>query len=127
MFGNSLHQPEYKLVKRDLNRAYKKTKFSRHLTKKSIRGCGGNCRENGGENGCAHCRVGAKTPDPNTLDTKLKNLLILDDCYLGKQSKAQSYYTRGRHRSCDYIYIFQLREKCAFIQPTPEERLVRLQ
>ena len=46
-------------------------------------------------------------PDPKTLDRTLKNLLILDDCYLGKQSKAQSYYTRGRHANCDCFYISQ--------------------
>ena len=34
-------------------------------------------------------------PDPKLLDSKLKNLPILDDCYLGKQSKSQAYYTRG--------------------------------
>ena len=46
-------------------------------------------------------------PDPKTLDPKLKNLLILDDCFLGKQSKAQAYYTRGRHSNCDCLYISQ--------------------
>ena len=46
-------------------------------------------------------------PDPKTFDPRLTNLLILDEFYLGKQNKAQSYYTRGRHGSCDYIYISQ--------------------
>ena len=36
-----------------------------------------------------------------------KNLLLLDDdCFLGKQNKAVTYYTRGRH-NCDTIYIAQ--------------------
>ena len=35
-----------------------------------------------------------------------KNLLLLDDCFLGKQNKAEAYYTRGRH-NCDTIYIAQ--------------------
>ena len=30
-----------------------------------------------------------------------ENLLLLDDCFLGKQNKAKSYYTRGRHNNCD--------------------------
>jgi len=46
-------------------------------------------------------------PDPKSLDEKKKNLLILDDCFLGKQSKAGAYYTRGRHNSCDTWYISQ--------------------
>ena len=44
-------------------------------------------------------------PDPSALDPVQKNLLMLDDCFLGKQNKA--YYTRGRHNNCDTIYIAQ--------------------
>jgi hypothetical protein len=46
-------------------------------------------------------------PDPKDLDSNCKNLLILDDCFLGKQNAAESYYTRGRHSNCDTIYISQ--------------------
>ena len=46
-------------------------------------------------------------PDPPTLDPMQKNLMLLDDCFLGKQNKAEAYYTRGRHNSCDTIYIPQ--------------------
>ena len=34
-------------------------------------------------------------PDPSSLNPVVKHLLILDDCFLGPQSKAESYYTRG--------------------------------
>ena len=34
-------------------------------------------------------------------------MIILDDCYLGKQSKAGAYYSRGRHNSCCSLYISQ--------------------
>ena len=46
-------------------------------------------------------------PDPSALDPMQKNLLLLDDCFLGKQNKAEAYYTRGRHNNCDAIYIAQ--------------------
>ena len=46
-------------------------------------------------------------PDPSALNDQEKNLMIFDDCILEKQSKAQSYYTRGRHSSCDCFYISQ--------------------
>ena len=46
-------------------------------------------------------------PDPLALDLTQKNLLLLDDCFLGKQNKAEAYYTRGRHTNCDTIYIAQ--------------------
>ena len=42
-------------------------------------------------------------PDPSALDPMQKNLLLLDDCFLGKQNKAEAYYTRGRHNNCDTI------------------------
>ena len=44
-------------------------------------------------------------PDPSSLDPIQKNLLLLDDCFLGKRNKAGAYYTRGRHNSYDTIYI----------------------
>ena len=46
-------------------------------------------------------------PGPPALDPMQKNLLLLDDCFLGKQNKAEAYYTRGRHDNCDTIYIAQ--------------------
>ena len=46
-------------------------------------------------------------PDPTVLNVNEKNLLILDDCFLGPQSKAEAYYTRGRHNNCDTFYISQ--------------------
>ena len=46
-------------------------------------------------------------PDPSELNPSDKNLMIFDDCILEKQSKAESYYTRGRHNNCDSFYISQ--------------------
>ena len=46
-------------------------------------------------------------PDPSALNPMQTNLLLLDDCSLGKQNKAKAYYTRGRHNNCDTIYIAQ--------------------
>ena len=44
-------------------------------------------------------------PDPSALDPMQKNLLLLDDRFLGKQNKAEAYYSRGRHNNYDTIYI----------------------
>ena len=46
-------------------------------------------------------------PDPSTRDHMQKNLMSLDDCFLGKQNKAEAYYNRGRHNNRDTIYIAQ--------------------
>ena len=43
--------------------------------------------------------------DPFNLEPMQKDLLLLDDCFLGKQNKGEANYTRGRHNSCDTIYI----------------------
>ena len=40
-------------------------------------------------------------PDPSALDPTQKNLLLLDDCYLGKQNKAEVYYTRTQQLRYD--------------------------
>ena len=32
-------------------------------------------------------------PDPSALEPTQKNLLLLDDCFLCKQNKAEEYYT----------------------------------
>ena len=63
-------------------------------------------------------------PHLSELNQDTKNLLVLDDCFLGKQNKAEAYYTRGRHNNCDTIFLSQsyfrlpcqtIRENCNFI------------
>ena len=69
-------------------------------------------------------------PDPSELDPQTKNLLVLDDCFLGRQNKAESYYTRGRHNNCDTIFLSQnyfrlnrssIRENCNFLMLFPQD------
>ena len=111
VFGNSLHQQEYEIIKKG---------FENNLGKQQILNIFQNQEimppleaienYNGIKDGgitaefYENCEL---IPDPKTLDPELKNLLILDDCYLGNQSKAQTYYTRGRHSNCDCLYISQ--------------------
>ena len=42
-------------------------------------------------------------PDPPAFGPTQENLLLLNDCFLGKQNNAEAYYTRGRHNNCDTI------------------------
>ena len=69
-------------------------------------------------------------PDPTELSIDEKNLLILDDCFLGPQSKAEAYYTRGRQNNCETFYISQsyfrlprhtVRENANFIVLFPQD------
>ena len=64
------------------------------------------------------------------MDPTQKNLLLLDDCFLGRQNKAEAYYTRGRHNYCDTTYIAQnyfrlprhtIRENSNFIILFPQD------
>ena len=49
----------------------------------------------------------SKIPDPANQNPAYKNLLILDDIMLDPQSKAEAYYTRGRHNNFNVFYILQ--------------------
>ena len=115
VFGNSLHQPEYRVIKEGLSKGLGKNQIlnifeNQHMITNRITPLELIESYNGSRNGgittqfYENCEL---IPDPKTLDPKLKNLLILDDCFLGKQSKAKAYYTRGRHNNCDTLYISQ--------------------
>ena len=113
--GRSLHQPEYKIM----NAA-----FSKHLSKAQVNKIfeqQGRIMEMGGpeqfiEDYEGECKGGidtnfyddvVNTPDPSEHDPSRKNLLIFDDIMLGPQSRAEAYYTRGRHNNVDVFYIAQ--------------------
>ena len=64
------------------------------------------------------------------LNPGTKNLLVLDDCFLGKQNKSEAYYTRGRQNNCDTIFLSQnyfrlprqtIRENCNFLMLFPQD------
>ena len=112
VFGNSLFQPEYEIIKAG---------FENNLGKKQILGIFENQDQlpnpietiknyDGVKDGGISAEFYENCdmiPDPKSLDPKLKNLLILDDCYLGKQSKSRAYFSRGRHSNCSCFYISQ--------------------
>ena len=114
VFGNSLFQPEYEIIKKG---------FENHLGKEQILNIfeSQDRLKNQSPIEAIEQFTGVKkggisaeffencelVPDPKSLDKNLKNLLILDDCYLGKQSASKAYFTRGRHSNCDVFYISQ--------------------
>lgn len=47
-------------------------------------------------------------PDPQSVDSSLKNLFVFDDIATEKnQNTAEDFYTRGRHNNCSSIYLTQ--------------------
>ena len=139
VFGKTLHQQEYQIIKKG---------FEVGLSKQQIVNIFRNQKEfekvelpplevieqyNGTRKGSiktdfyADC---AMIPDPTELSIEEKNLLILDDCFLGPQNKAEAYYTRGRQNNCDTFYISQsyfrlprhtVRENANFIVLFPQD------
>ena len=119
VFGKSLHQRVYKIISKG---------FECGLSKEQISNIFDNQEEEIvkktdpvkliesyiDQGGVARGKIKAKfysdsseIPDPTELNEREKNLLVLDDCLLEKQTKAEAYYTRGRHNNCDTFYISQ--------------------
>ena len=113
VFGNSLHQKEYQILKKGFEEQLSKRQITNFfcqqdlLTKANLSPLEVITDYNGIREGGIKAEFfndcGA-IPDPKDLKVSEKNLLILDDCFLGKQSKAEAYYTRGRHNNCDTLY-----------------------
>lgn len=139
IFGKSLHQTEYQILNYGFDKRLSKRQISNIFTNQEYLAQSGLTPIEAIEeyNGITEKGVTAElfedcelVPDPSTLDPTLKNLLILDDCFLGKQNKAEAYYTRGRHNNCDTIYISQnyfklprgtIRENCNFLMLFPQD------
>ena len=110
--GKSLHQPEYKIMKATFSRGWSKSQVNKlfelqdHINDvdEVIETYKGKCK---GGIDAAFIDDPLDIPDPAEHDPKLNNLLVLDDVMLGPQSKAEAYYSRGRHNSVDTIYITQ--------------------
>ena len=137
MFGKSLHQQEYMVLRKGLDAGLSKQQISNLFNRQEALG---NIslltaieKFSGVRNGMIRgdfyddCQ---DIPDRLALDPTQKNLLLLDDCFLCKQNKAEAYYTRGRHNNCDTIYIAQnyfrlprhtVRENSNFIILIPQD------
>ena len=134
-FGKSLHQQEYKIFRKGFECGLSKRQISNVCNSQemlqspliAIEKYGG---VRNGEIRADFYDDCQNIPDPSALDPTQKNLLPLDDCFLGKQNKTEAYYTRGRHNNCDTIYIAQnyfrlprhtIRENSNFIILFPQD------
>ena len=139
VYGKSLHQGEYKLIRKGFEEGLSKRQVSNLFIQQDLLTRAGlspleaieeydGIKEGGiTANFYDDCSA---IPDPSCLNAAEKNLLILDDCFLGKQNKAEAYYTRGRHNNCDTFYISQnyfrlprqtIRENSNFIILFPQD------
>ena len=116
VFGKTLHQQEYRILKKGFETGLSKKQIVNIFTNQSefdkvklaalevIDQYTGVKKGNIKAEFFENC---ASIPDPTELNVEDKNLLILDDCFLGPQNKAEAYYTRGRQNNCDTFYISQ--------------------
>ena len=112
IYSNSLHQPEYKLMKIAFRKGYDKgdirnflansnediDKFLKTLPQKFYMPVINSRMFDSSE----------IIPDPRDFNPKRKSLFIFDDIMTEKnQDPASNFYTRGRHNNCSCIYISQ--------------------
>lgn len=116
VFGNTLHQQEYQILKKGLEVGLSKMQISNIFANQSkfdnpklspLTALEHYSGEKKGNIKAEFYEKCASIPDPKELNMDDKNLLILDDCFLGPQNKAEAYYTRGRQNNCDTFYISQ--------------------
>ena len=140
VFGKSLHQNEYKILRKGFELGYSKAQIKNLFENQNALKEAGvtpiqalieyDGSRDGGIASTFYEDSCDQIPDPRDLNPNDKNLLILDDCFLGKQNKAEAYYTRGRHNNCDTLYISQnyfrlprqtIRENSNFIVLFPQD------
>ena len=116
MFGRSLHQQEYQILKKGLENGFSKKQVENIFLHQNVLASANLSPPQAIDefNGIWDGNVKADfysdcamIPDPADLNVEEKNLLILDDYFLGKQNKAEAYYRRGQHNNCDTFYISQ--------------------
>ena len=111
VFGNTLHQQEYRIMKKGFDLGLSKQQicniFKNQKEFESIKTSPLEIIEQ--YNGFRENKIKANffsdcntIPDPTELSIDEKNLLILDDCFLGPQNKAEA-----SQNNCDTFYISQ--------------------
>lgn len=111
VFGKSLFQPEYRILKEAFDRGFTKEEVLKLFENENL---SPSDAINEFMNERSEKEIEVKfyesiedVPDPRELDPNDKNLMIFDDSILEKQYKCECYYTRGRHSNVDCFYLTQ--------------------
>lgn len=120
VFGKSLFQPEYRVLKKALEmklpkeRLIKVFDYQDRLIKHNIspdvfiEELSKDIKDEDKPNFKVRFTSSASdVPDPSCMDPTDKNLMIFDDLQLEKQSKCEAYFVRGRHSNVDCFYLAQ--------------------
>ena len=116
VYGNSLHQKEFKILKLAFNKHLSKSQIQFIFTNQDlIEEHGGPLKviseyddEAKGKIEASFYDNCADVPDPSTLDDSKNNLLLFDDCMNDlDQRKMGAYFSRGRHSNTNVFYLTQ--------------------
>ena len=141
MFGKSLFQPEYKILKTAFEEGLPKECILRlfnmrdeiqksQLPPSIVIQEWAKSLKNVSNLKCSFFETSSDVPDPRDLNREEKNSMIFDDLLLEKQSKCECYYIRGHHSNVDCFYLTQnyfklprqtIRENANFICLFPQD------
>lgn len=117
IFGKSLHQPEYQILIKALQKGLTKEEIYRLFQEKDtinklnvdkIIDKVSKTSKNKNKIKVYSYESADDVPDPKKLNKCERNLMIFDDLMLEKkQNKCEDYYVRGRHNNVDCFYISQ--------------------
>ena len=108
IFGKSLFQPEYRILKKTLEdqlpkeaviRLFDKQDQVMQLNLSPIQLLEEMAKSQTGKSDieCKFYASSSDVLDPKELSSDKKNLVVFDDLLLERQNKCEAYYTRGRH------------------------------
>ena len=118
IFGKSLFQPEYHILKKAFEEKLPKDVIIRLLENQNeitdlgisptsiIDEMAKEVRDKSDVE-CNFYQSVEDVPDPRDLSSEKKNLMVFDDLLLEKQNTCESYYVRGRHSNVDCFYLAQ--------------------
>ena len=141
IFGKSLFQPEYHIVKKAFEEKLPEEVIIRlfenpnEITDLGISpiSVAEEIAKDIREKSDVECKLyesGEDVSDPRELSSEKKNLMVFDDLLLEKQNTCESYYVRGRHSNVDCFYLAQnyfkfprqtIRENANFICLFPQD------
>ena len=118
IFGKSLFQPEYKIVKKAFEEKLPKEKIiilfdhqdeivSLNVPPALVIEEMAKDSDKKSDIDCKFFETSEDVPDPRDLSAEKKNLMIFDDLQLEKQNKCETYYIKGRHSNVDCFYLAQ--------------------
>ena len=118
IFGKSLFQPEYHILKNAFEEKLPKEVIIRLFENQSeitdlgifpisiVEEMAKDIRDKFDVE-CKFCESAEDVPDPRELSSQKKNLVVFDDLLLEKQITCERYFVRGRHSNVDCFYLTQ--------------------